>query len=77
MSSYSQGGPLNPLSSLTGEKVYSRVGGAFEFEVSTSFRDINDVPTQPTEEELLIYESNQDKKKAQSSYEKIKETDVS
>ena len=48
---------------MTGEKVYSRFGGAFEFEVSTSFRDINDVPTQPTEEELLIYENNQDKKK--------------
>lgn len=62
MSSYRQAGAQDP-GYVLGEKIYSRFGGAFEFEVSTSFRDVNDVAAPPTDEEILIYESRQEAKR--------------
>ena len=35
---------------LLGEKIFSKFGGSFNFEVRTNFRDENDKPITPTEE---------------------------
>ena len=51
---------------LLGEKIFSKFGGSFNFEVRTNFRDENDKPITPTEEQVLLYETSEETQRSKA-----------
>ena len=51
---------------MLGEKIFSKFGGSFTFEVRTNFRDENDKPITPTEEQVLLYETSEETQRSKA-----------
>lgn len=49
-----------------GEKIFSRFGGSFAFDVIANFRDANDKPLVPTEDEVLLREKSEESQRSKA-----------